>query len=382
MNDLSVIEREFGDLSIYADTEPFWVAQPETCAAFLDGLKQGKQRLIGRSVAGRDIIAIEYGQREPLETTTNNLHSAIASKVVPPDPTDIYPPAFYGSKRRRQPVVIFQGGIHGGELTGTVASLNLCNIIETGADLRGKAWPRIAELASRMRICVIPWLNPDATSRWQLWNPVKASRDLISRFSMGVMKDGTAYTHPAAKEVQPIPPDSTAFMGAYYNDNGINLQYDLMNVQRQPETLAWMQYYLDERPDGVVIWHCNSGSMMGPPEYYLPTGIQLEATRLAGAVRSRLLHADYQQPIGRMSWQLPGMGKPYLEQMSGTYHVCGATPVMCELPSGGAEYPFTLDDLLDIGLIAIEETLLYADTDGLRAYETWEKVRARMDKEN
>jgi len=379
MRDISSIEKEFGDLSRYRDCPTYWIPKPEQAMPLIESLKQATVRSIGTSAGGRDIITIEYGDKEPLKTKTDNLHSALASKLVPPDPTEIYPPAFYGENRREKPVVVFQGGIHGGELSGTVASLHLCKIIETGSDLRGKQWPVIAEIARRMRICVIPWLNPDGVDRWLLDNPSKAPAELASVLTQGVTRDGTKYTYPKVKEIWPIPPEETAYMGTYYNDKGVNLQYDTLSVDRQPETIAWMKYYLDERPDGVVIWHCNGGSMLGPPEFYLPVGMQLETSRLAGAVRSRLLREGHN--VGRLSWQLPGIGKPYIEQMTGTYHISGATPIMVEMPIGTENYGHTLEDVLDIGLLTIEEILVYADRDGLRAYETWEKVRKQIRKQ-
>jgi len=122
----------------------FLAGSAERRNAFLKTLKSGVVRSIGRSAGGRDIVAVEYGEKEPLDTKMDNLQSALASSLVPPDPTNIFPASFYGSKRRSRPVVVLQGAVHGSEFTGTVASLNLCRIIETGADLRGKTWPGCA----------------------------------------------------------------------------------------------------------------------------------------------------------------------------------------------------------------------------------------------
>ena len=376
MKDISVLTKEFGDLSCWQQRPAFWLDKPDVGMPFLKSLKTAHIQTIGRSAGGRDIVALELGAKEPLETTTDNLQSALASCLVPPDPTNIFPPAFYGKTRRTKPVLALQGGIHGGELTGTVAMLNLCQVVETGQDLRGKAWPELQELARATRLVMIPWLNPDGVDRWPIGNPCGAPADLLARCGMGVASDGTQYRYPAVKNIFPIPPAKTAFMGSYFNDAGVNLQYDVCTVDRQPETQAWMRYYLAERPDGVLIWHCNAGTMMGPPEPFLPEGFQFEFTRLSGAVQSRLWRAGY--PVTRMSWAgLVGMGKPYLSQMSATYHVCGAMPIMAELPGGGPT-PFTAEDLLDIGLLTIEETLFYAHKDGLRPYEYWEKVKKSM----
>ena len=378
LRDPSCIEREFGDLSRYRNCPPFWVSVPQNSMAMINALTQAERRVIGRSTGGHDILALSYGQKEPLQTTSDNLSSALASKITPCDPTAIYPPGFYGSQRRRRPVIVLQGGIHGGEITGTVASLNLCQIIETGMDLRGKSWPVIAELARQSRIVVIPWLNMDAATAWPLHTTVDAPDELYARCTHGIKSDGQPYRYPGVKALFPIPREQTLYMGSYYNDAGVNLQYDFTSLERQPETTAWMSCYLDERPDGVIVWHCNAGSMIGPPEYYLPEGIQHEVSRLGGAVRSRLLRDGFN--IGRLSWAgLPGYGKPFIEQMTAVYHVSGATPVMVEMPTGGQSSPYTEEQLLDIGLITIEEILVYAHRDGMRAYEWWDKAKKSLE---
>jgi hypothetical protein len=376
MRDIGVITKEFGDLSRWQQRPAFWLDKPDVGLPLLKSLKTANVHTIGRSAGGREIVAVELGAKEPVDSTTDNLQSALASNIVPPDPTNIFPPAFYGKTRRQRPVLALQGGIHGGELTGTVAMLNLCQIVETGHDLRGKAWPELRELARATRLVMIPWLNPDGADRWPIGNPCGVPNELIGRLMMGVAADGTQYKYPGVKNIFPIPPAQTAYMGCYFNDAGVNLQYDFCTVDRQPETQAWMRYYLAERPDGILIWHCNAGTMMGPPEPYLPEGFQFEFTRLSGAVQSRLWRAGYK--VTRMSWAgLVGLGKPVLNQMSATYHVCGAMPMMTELPIGG-ESTFTAEDLLDIGLLTIEETLIFAHKDGLRPYEYWEKLKKSL----
>lgn len=377
MNDLSVIEKEFGDLTEYRTIFDYWPARPENAQSLFASLKEAKIRNIGKSAGDRDIIAIEYGQRELVEWSSGNYMSAMAGNTVPPDPTAIFPKSFFGETRRKKPVIILQGAIHGSEITGTVASLNLCKIIETGKDLRGKEWPRLRALARETRICIIPWLNPDGTSRWFITNPEGKGRpvstDLAMTFTHGVAKDGSKYLYPAHKHIFPIPPEKTAFMGCYFNDAGVNLQYDFTSPRRQPETVAWMDYYLDERPDAVLNFHCNAGSLIcstGVTEGHLT-----EISRLAGALRSRLLKEKLLPPkMGRLSWE--GLDpKPVLSQNEAIFYVCGATPILIELPIGMDIWPATCSEMLDIGLITIEESLEYAHHDGMRPYEFFEKVK-------
>ncbi len=375
MNDFSVIEKEFGDLSAYKTRLDYWPSRPQEAGGLLGSLKEGKIRTIGKSAGGRDIIAIEYGDKEPGEYTAANYMSALAGATVPPDPTAIFPESFFGKKRRRHPVIVLQGAIHGCEVSGTAASLNLCKIIETGTDLRGKSWPELRELAKATRLCIIPWLNPDGTSRFCISNPEGhgqlPSYELSCRLTHGVAKDGTKYEYPANKNFFPIPPEETAYMGCYFNDAGINLQYDFTSPRRQPETIAWMEYYLDERPDAVLNFHCDSGSivMSGGPT----VGHQTEISRLAGAVRSRLQRAQLAVPQrGRLSWD--GLHpKPVLDQNGAIFYVCGATPVLVELPAAYAGSKASCSQILDIGLLTIEEALNYAHHDGMRPYEFYEK---------
>lgn len=370
MNNLS----KLGDLSPWQNAPAFWMATPRHAREFL---KQFTVRTIGQSAGNREIIAIETGEREEVGATMDNLHSAIASKTVPPDPTDIYPESFYGTKRRRKPVLALQGGIHGSELAGTVAGFNLLNVIQTGKDLRGKAWPRLAELARATRFVFIPWLNIDGCTRWPVGHCSGMPSELYAALTHGVLKDGTLFRYPENKSYFPIPREKVAFMGCYFNDAGVNLQYDFTSVRRQPETEAWMAYYLRERPDGLLISHGNSGSMIDTPEYYTPEGHRQIVSRIGGAVRARLLREGHE--IGRLSWgMLPSMGKPYLNQISATYLVCGGTPLLCEFPTGTKEFFFTLDQMLDIGLLTLEEVLSFAHRDGFRPYELWDKVKKTL----
>jgi hypothetical protein len=381
MDPCEELKSVFGDLGPWRAAPSFWPAHPDQGIPFIGTLKEAAVKSIGRSIGGHEILAIEYGGKEPANATTDNLHSALARGVSTPDPTAIFPASFYGSSRRTKPVVILQGAIHGDEITGTAASLNLCNIIETGTDLRGRPWPELRDMARAARVCIIPWLNMDGAVRSPVAHHAGMPASVAAALVGGVKKDGTALNHPAFKAVFPIPPDDMAFMGTYFNDAGVNLQYDFCMPRRQPETLAWMDYYLAERPDGVVVWHCNSGSLIGPPGYYLPPGHQLEETRIAGAVHARLLREGYDHPVaGRLSWaSLPGLGKPFIEQSTAIYHSCGALPIMCELPTGCTEYFCSCDDMLTIGLLTLEEIFRYAHNEGLRPYEYWKKVRATAD---
>jgi len=368
-------KKRYAEIEKYQNTPDFWISTPGSAESFFKTLTNAKIKTIGKSAGNRDIIAIEYGQKENLETTTDLLNSALAATNINPDPTQIFPESFYGKTRRKKPVIVIQGAIHGGEVTGTVGALNLCNIIETGKDLRGKDWKKLQKLAKETRLLIIPWLNPDGNSR----TPVACTAGIPSEFyedyCHGISKTPSANLYSENKKNAPINPANFHYLGAYFNDNGINLEYDFTAPTRQTETKAWMKYYLLEKPDGVIAMHTNAGSMIGPLPSFIPEGCQHEISRLSGAVAARLEGYG----LDRLSWVgLPGLGTQFMSQASAIYHVCGATPVLCEFPLGYQLKPFSPEDMLDITLITFEEMLQFAHTEGFRPYEFWTKVKRKL----
>jgi hypothetical protein len=130
-----------------------------------------------------------------------------------------------------------------------------------------------------------------------------------------------------------------------------------------------MEYYLAERPDAVVVMHCDNGSMISAPHYYEPQGYQFALARLGGAVRRRLQREGHVRTRRSTMGNLPKNGRPFLDQGNAIYHVCGAMPIVGEFPAGCDINPFSPDELLDIGLLTIEETLSFALLEGFRPYE-------------
>ena len=79
MNDLSVIIDEFGDLTSYQNPPDFWPSELEKGAAVINGLASAEVSVIGHSAGGREIVMLAYGEKEPLDATTDNLISTLAS---------------------------------------------------------------------------------------------------------------------------------------------------------------------------------------------------------------------------------------------------------------------------------------------------------------
>jgi hypothetical protein len=351
--DFSSVEARFGSLQPFHDRSDFWMATPQSSQAFLESLPPGTISILGHSAPGRAIPALFFGEFEPLEgTTSDGLSAALCSGIGSTAPEALMPTAFFGS-----------------ELTGTVALLNLAQIILSGCDFRGKPWPRLAELARATRLTLVPWLNPDGVARWPDLNPGLISPELYAALTHGIWPEGMRMTYPEHKAYWPLPAEKALHLGSYFNDAGYNLQYDIFTDEPQPETRAWMRCYRRERPDAVIVCHCNAGTMLGPTEAYLPEGIMHTVSRVAGAVAGRLRQEGFAMP--RLSWaDMPGMGLPTMNQINAIYHVSGATPIMVEFPWGGSAYP--CDSLLDLSLITYEEILAHAHDEGMRPHR-WRK---------
>ena len=129
--------------------------------------------------------------------------------------------------------------VHGGEFEGIVGIVNLIAVLETGADLRGRAWPGITAAASALdRIILIPILNADGRSRVPLRMGVHRGTDhtVAEYFNTGGHPDGSLIGWPDCKEFIPLDFAGTQFPGGYPNDAGVNVQHDDFFGRPQPET--------------------------------------------------------------------------------------------------------------------------------------------------
>lgn len=348
------------------DAPPFWVAGLEECRGFLAGLPGVELKEIGASAGGRAILAAAFGARESLERSSTSMSSSfggIGAKAWNPD--TFYPPSFFGSAPRQRPVLVIQCNIHGCEIAGTVVAMNLLNLVARGTDLRGRRHDRLLEEARKMRIIVIPHANPDGRARWE---PAKqlmtASVSEAQRVTFGLREDGAPQNWLGTKNFFPMP--RGAALGAYFNDGGVNLQHDrFLDADRAPETDALLRFYLDEMPDAVIATHTDQGTLISEAPSYVPVEMQTLYARIAGAVagevRRRKLPMFLYPHANR-----PGAGTRAFTQLDAIYHQCGALPLLAEFPNSMEANALTFDQVLDIGLAALEAVLIFGNDVGFR----------------
>jgi hypothetical protein len=340
----------------------WWVSQPDAAATLCEQLAGVETSVLGQTAGGRDIMVAAIGAREPLpDRTSNSLGSALAGGRAA---------AFYGDGDRERQSLLVVGNAHGIEFEGTVVALNLLNIVVTGSDLRGRPWPALQEAASQLRLVVIPHLNMDGRCRYsEVSHFLDHDMEAYRQVSQGDWLDGSPLKWPTSKLQNPIPPDQVQTMGGYFNDNGVNLVYDTgLGVDPQPEVRALLAFCRDEMPDCAVCSHTDRGSLLQPPDSYIPDHFRQRQTQVAAFVTAR---AQRDGIINRhlVSQRSYGYAGQVMYQTDLIYHACGALPLLFEFPCGYKPFPYSFDEILDIGLAAMEEIIFFGLQNRFRPVE-------------
>lgn len=335
----------------------WWISAPAEAEKFMRSLEGVEVFELGRSAGGRPILAAAIGDREELPGRTSiALNAAIGGGS---------PAAFYGQGRRKRQRFMYLGAAHGAEFEGSIAALHMLNIALTGRDLRGKRWPRLAEAARQLRLVVVPFFNTDGRER------ISWCRHLVgvdaeaynTRVALGSWKDGRPLRYPDYKRLYPIPAAEMGFLGATYNDNGVNLVYDNgLHSDPQPETRALQLFLRDERPDCVLCAHSNAGSLVENPTGFIPLRFRQRIVHFIGAVSQRCIREGF-EVTSLIESVVAGDSYATFYQSDMIYHTCGALPVIVEFPRGFAKAE-DFDQLLDIALCVLEEMLSLAVVKG------------------
>ena len=226
----------------------FWRSTVEDVTAFLGAhIHRGVVETIGASAGGRPVRAVAYGApREGRGTTT--FSGALGFRDVR---------AYIGPDYEKR-VYMAMGSVHGAEFEGIVGIVNLLAVLETGCDLRGKAWPALVDAAADVeRIVLVPIANPDGRARVPLRMQTHHGQTFVVQeyLNTGGRPDGSLIGWPQCKEHIPLDFSTTQFPGGYPNDAGVNIQHDDFFGQRQPETQALFDLTARERPDLILNMH-------------------------------------------------------------------------------------------------------------------------------
>jgi hypothetical protein len=339
------------------------MAAPEFYRTSLSAVEEMLPRLtrgivseIGRSAGSRPIRAVAYGEFEPMERTAN-LSAALAAKR---------PDAFFGSEARKKQVMLITSAIHGGEMESIAAVLNLMSLMETGSDLKGQSWPNLVAAAERLRLVIVPCLNPDGRARIPSDDPTTWSNEEQEKYRHGLHADGSFITWPACKVPHPRDPKKDGFLGSYFNDAGVNpLHGVFLSHHIAPETHAALALALAETPDVVLDLHsCGVGPFFIVGDRALPESYSRRQHYLDGFLRKSLRD---RLAIHR-NWTTVG-SEGALTFPSACYHVCGALPIIFEGPHGAQEgFRYTHAQIVDMYLTVFEAVMTVGATEGFRPH--------------
>lgn len=330
----------------------FWRTTFEEIEETLGSLRIGTARLLGRSAGNRDIYLAEYGAKEDWNRRANYNSACGAESIA------YYKDPSAGTK----PVLLLIGGIHGGEFEGIAGLLNLLHVLEKGTDYRGKRWDYLHEQKDRFRLLIIPCMNPDGRARVPFGSVAGMPLADYRYYVQGTWKDGRLCDWPGCKAVHPMK-DHVAYLGGYFNDDGVNLMHDNFFLPMADETAALLHLADEEAPDLIVQLHggtnCRNQLM---PTAYVPPSIQAEMLAFdQGLYKECKRRGLRYKPLVPEDFVNETESAPRSFNLaSALHHVCGGISMVYEsnqsLGYGEAD---SLDDILDHHLLLVEQMFRY-----------------------
>ncbi len=317
-------------------TYPFWRTRLCDVDAALDGAKIGQVHTLCTSAGGRVIRYITYGEKVDYNRTAN-YSSACGARD----------PKYYADRAGKRSTILLIGSTHGGEKEGVAALMNLISLLETGKDLRGEAVPSITEAYARHnpRIVIVPIYNIDGHVRCVPDSMLGESHASVRHHDQGNWTDGSFCEWPDVKKIHPIR--DISFLGAYFNDDGINLMHDNFFAPMAEETKALLKLADSEAPECVIGLHggSNTTNELLQPDY-VPVYINEAVRRLAEDVASRQTERGLKSHV----YPIPGEAgypPPSFNLTTALHHICGAVSSTYESNMGmSIPNAFTAEEIL------------------------------------
>jgi len=326
----------------------FWIGDVAGLSEHFKNLTKGQTRTMAISPGGRPMHLITFGRKEDVGHKAN-FNSAVGGRE---------PAAYMDKSARKKPVILFVGPVHGAEVEGLTGLVNLINVMETGADLRGKQQAELRALGERCRLLIIPEGNPDGIKRFEPRSLCGMEGIDLRFWGQGTWSDDTFCGWPQSKRRHPMAGDDVGFLGCYFDDKGINPMHDEFFDPMGPEAPAILKVAAEEGPDLAVSLHSheNKPAILRPA--YVTVEVQQDIRSLAE--RCYALLDERGLPHGSLFEIRPEGGKnpsPF-NLTSALYHISGASSFTFECSHGlknGCQVSF--EQILDVQLSLYEVML-------------------------
>ena len=316
---------------------PFWKTTPADVDDAIAHASHAEHSVLAKTPGGHSVHLLAYGAK-PDYCRRANYSSACGAKD----------PRFYADREGKPATILLIGATHGQETEGVAALLNLISLIETGRDLRGEEVPSLMEAyrASGCRLLIIPVYNADGRARCIYDSMIGEPQEILRYYGTGTWKDGSLCGWPECKATHPIL-EAAGFLGAYYNDDGVNLMHDNFFAPMAEETRALLAMCDREAPECVIGLHggSNSTNELLQPAYASLScreGVHRLAEAGAALAQSRGLRSHV-RPVGGIEKDPPAS----FNLTSAIHHVCGAVSATYESNEGLlAPNAFTAEEIL------------------------------------
>lgn len=344
----------------FFQSPPFWRTDWDEVNEFLDGLKKGIISEIGKSYGGRSIRAVSYGEKEPIDRRCS-LSTAKFSG---------FSEHFFDPAKRTRPVVLIISTIHGAEVEGCASCINLAHLLETGKDLLGKKREELLSLAQQARVVMVPIAQPDGRVRSGVRNLIGGSLEDVyyyGHYREPHLKQGEIPTGNLLFENRhfkdiPLTPDKVERLGGYYNDAGVNIDLDnFLSGNVMPESEALLGLVLEETPEMHIVLHGHGpGPWIASPNLLIPPFYQSRQIEIGALVAER-----HRREGLRPKWhpRTVQAGEGYFATVNlpvALHYVSDSLPLAFEFPHGLAKHPYTLEEIIEVGMTLFEEILRFA----------------------
>jgi len=322
----------------------YWKTTLEDVEETMKLVKKGRVSIAATSAGGRPVYQVEYGKSN-VKLGTANLSSALGA----------HDSKYYADKTGADyiPTFFIDGCIHGGEFEGTMAALNLIKLMETGTDYAGEEHLQLLELMNKLHLIIIPVSNPDGRSRIPFSSFVKKTFYDLQYYNQGTWKDGTLCGWPGCKAVHPIK-EKAGFLGAYFNDDGINMMHEDYFGNVSKETMALFDVCRKEAPDVSVLLHGggNTVNMLVPYKYTTK-----EALEESMAVSRRLKERSDKEGVRYQLRDTRGTNDGFTICCA-MHHLCGGVVLTYESNQGlidRGDVIYTHEEIYQSHLLLFEE---------------------------
>jgi len=354
----SQVKIEAGDPPNNTNIPDFFKSKLSDVDKELDNVKKGEVKAIAISPGGRPVYAVFYGKKEDFHSQAN-YNSAVAAQN----------PKYFAQKGRdTKPVIFFLGPVHGQEVEGMVGIVNLLHIAETGKDYRGQDWSGLQKKLDQCRVIIVPSGNPDGRKRCPYDSFLGLPTDIMTKYGQGTRKDGTLWGWPLAKSNHPMK-GNVGILGAYFNDDGINMMHDDWFSPMAMETKAILDIARSEVPDMTVSLHSHENPPRILQPDYVPWFMKQRVFDLTKQVNQRykslgLAYTNEDWLTGPSVEDKEFPPKSPFNLVSALHQVSGTMAFTFECPHGCVSKPgdkpiVSYADILDIQLNLYNEMLDY-----------------------